>query len=105
VSPSVDAAVAALSQVASIAFAGANPFRQATALQLALTRPQNAKFEIFDVSGRRVRTLLDRKMEPGSHRLRWDGTSETGKSVPSGVYFFKVGSEEVSRMMRVVRRR
>jgi flagellar hook assembly protein FlgD len=42
------------------------------------------------VSGRLVRTLADRQLEAGEHRLVWDGRSDAGAQVARGVYFTQV---------------
>jgi flagellar hook assembly protein FlgD len=45
------------------------------------------QLEIFDVSGRHVRTLVDRVLGAGEHRANWDGRDDAGSRVGSGVYF------------------
>ncbi len=43
--------------------------------------------EIFDLRGRSVRTLVDRDLAPGSHRVTWNGMTRDGRRADSGVYF------------------
>jgi hypothetical protein len=90
---------------ASVEVAGRNPFRARTAVSLALTRPQPARVRIYDVAGRLVRTLHDGPAAEGFHRLEWDGTNAAGRDVPSGVYFLKTDTEELTATTRVVRMR
>ncbi len=45
---------------------------------------------VFDLAGRRVRTLADRNFPPGEHTLVWDGADEQGRALPRGVYFTRV---------------
>ena len=44
---------------------------------------------IYDVSGRFVRTLVDKTQTPGEKRTTWNGTNDTGEHVASGVYFYR----------------
>jgi hypothetical protein len=57
--------------------------------------------EVYDVTGRRVATLVDRPMEPGAHEVTWDGRAETGRPVVSGVYVYRLvaGSYVQARSM------
>ena len=93
----------ALPTIASLDFAGPNPSRAATDLQLALPTKQRASMQVFDVSGRRVATLVDGEVEAGYHRVRWDGVDATGSRVPSGIYFLKAKTESLDRVLRIVR--
>jgi hypothetical protein len=54
---------------------------------LMLTRPSRTSVDIFDVSGRLVRTLVDQALPAGNHQLHWDGRNARGRDVASGVYF------------------
>jgi hypothetical protein len=47
---------------------------------------------IFDVTGRRVATLVDTRMAAGEHRVRWNGVTDSGARVSSGVYWVRVES-------------
>ena len=45
---------------------------------------------IYDVNGRRVRTLVDCADDPGEKSIVWDGKDERGVAVSSGVYFYRL---------------
>jgi hypothetical protein len=59
-----------------------------------VVRPEEAgqavMVQIFDVGGRRIRTLAERPGSAGSHAVRWDGRDALGRPVPAGVYSFRV---------------
>jgi hypothetical protein len=72
-----------------------NPTRAGGALALTLSRPGALRAEILDLTGRRVRTLLDRQnAAAGDHRIRFDGRDERGVRLGPGVYFFQVRAAE-----------
>ncbi len=59
--------------------------------------------EVFDVSGRQVRALVDRKLRRGNHEFVWNGTDQAGHPVAPGSYFvrFRAPGIEESRGIRV----
>ena len=67
-----------------------NPFNPLTIIRFDLPRATAARLEIHDVTGRLLRTLIDRKLEPGTRSVVWDGRDDTGHMVGSGVYFYKL---------------
>jgi hypothetical protein len=57
-------------------------------VNFGLTKDSRVTLKIYDVSGRLVRTLVDGQMfKAGEHKITWDGISNSGRSVPRGVYF------------------
>jgi len=67
-----------------------NPFNPVTTIAFGLPETADATVRIFDVTGRLVRTLHDGVREAGMHRVVWDGTSESGDDVASGVYYCRL---------------
>ena len=59
---------------------------------------------IFDVEGRRVRTLASgRKYEAGHHTIAWDGVDDRGRTVSSGVYFCRfIGNGSSSSSVKMI---
>jgi hypothetical protein len=82
-----------------------NPFRSDTRILFVLPRPESVRLDLFDVSGRLVRRLIDGTMPAGNHQTTWDGRGDNGESLPSGVYHYRLsaGSEAVERKMVLLR--
>ncbi len=81
-----------------------NPFAAATVLSYALPDGSDspARLSVYDVSGRRVRTLMEGSRGPGVHTVTWDGTDDMGRRVTSGVYFYRLEWNGQSRIGRTV---
>jgi len=81
-----------------------NPFRGSMSATLTLPSPQPVEAAIFDLSGRRVKSLIS-----GSHagwlRIAWDGTDDSGRASHSGVYMLQVhaGTRNLERKLLLVR--
>jgi hypothetical protein len=77
-----------------------NPFAQTATIEFSLPQSGHAHLEVFDVTGRRVATLLDRVMESGAHRVTWDASG-----VASGTYVYRLrAGDEVQTMRALVLR-
>ena len=70
--------------------AAPNPFHAFTTIRFSMQHAGPATLAINDVTGRRVRTLLDGAVEPGSRSIVWDGRDDAGRAVASGVYFYRL---------------
>jgi hypothetical protein len=64
-----------------------NPFNPVTQITYHVPHESKVSIRIHDVSGRLVRTLVDRVVEPGRRVAVWDGCNDSGGLVGSGVYF------------------
>jgi len=69
-----------------------NPFNAATVIEYTLVESSNIRLEVFDILGRRVRTLESGPRAAGRHAITWDGRDGDGQLVASGVYFYRLSS-------------
>jgi hypothetical protein len=74
-------------------------------LRFALPARGEARIEVYDVSGRLVRTVLDRALGPGPHQTTWDTRDDAGRSVASGLYFVRLLAAGASETRKLVIRR
>jgi hypothetical protein len=79
-----------------------NPFNPSTTIAFDLPRHSHAKLVVYNLLGEQVATLLDRDLPAGLHRVTWDGTDATGRTVASGVYFYRVVTEAGSQTRKMV---
>jgi hypothetical protein len=67
-----------------------NPFGARTTFDFNVSRSGAIRLDVYDIRGRRVRTLLDRPLPAGPHRVSWHGTNEGGRALPAGIYFVRL---------------
>jgi hypothetical protein len=82
-----------------------NPLRAGGRLTFTLPRAGEAELTVFDLQGRRVRSLARGTRDAGEHRVAWDGRDDAGQAVASGVYFIRLraGDERVIRKVALLR--
>jgi len=61
------------------------------------------RLEVFDLRGRRVRTLKREVQDPGFYQLVWDGMSDEGQAVASGVFFVRLQTESSTVSRKILR--
>lgn len=79
-----------LPAMAALAQNAPNPFNPRTTIRFALPAVGPARLAIFDVAGRRVRTLADDTLAAGDHDVVWDGLDDAGHAMPSGTYLARL---------------
>ncbi|MFH1841640.1 MAG: cadherin-like domain-containing protein, partial [bacterium] len=70
-----------------------NPFNPQTRISFDLPVAGHATVVIYDIRGRRIRTLTDSFQEAGTVTLDWFGRDDRGRKVPSGVYFVQLAAQ------------
>jgi hypothetical protein len=86
-----------------LSFAAPNPFSTSTVLRYSLQQGGPVLFEIFDVHGRKIRTLAQGDQGAGDHSVSWNGVDDERRLVPSGLYFGRLRSGAGEKTLRLVR--
>jgi len=81
---------------------GANPCHGSTSLTYAVPRASPVRIEVFSVMGQRVRTLVNRTVEPGEYTARFELRQEGGPRLGPGIYLVRMTAGEWSKGVRVV---
>ncbi|MFC1476237.1 M6 family metalloprotease domain-containing protein [Candidatus Zixiibacteriota bacterium] len=82
-----------------------NPFNGRTVIEYSVAPGQSGEItlDIINILGRRVTTIFAGTVTPGRHRVTWDGRDDHGRSVASGVYFYRLldrdGTSQSRRMV------
>jgi len=82
-----------------------NPFNPSTQIAYDLASSRHVSLRIFNTMGQVVKTLVDGEQPAGRYTITWDGTSEAGTRVASGVYLYviKAGDFVQSRRLTVLK--
>jgi hypothetical protein len=81
-----------------------NPFNPRTTIDYSVATPCRVVLRVYDLSGRLVRTLVDRDVEAGEHKIVWDGTMDDARRAASGVYFVRMEAAGMRENFRDVRK-
>ena len=90
-----------LPKTVNLALAGLSPSHGETRFRIDMPTRMRTSLVVYDVMGRRVRSLLDRDLSPGSTDVTWDGRSEGGAVVGPGMYFARMLAGGSSHVVRV----
>lgn len=83
------------------AFASPNPFNPETAVSFTVQNSGRVSVRIYSIEGRLVKTLKDEFTSAGTHEVRWNGMDNSGRQVPSGIYFVKTESAGGSAVFKL----
>ena len=77
-----------------------NPFQDRTTIELGLESVQHVRMDVFDATGKEVRSILNQTLASGSHQILFQGAG-----LPSGIYFVRrvTGSGQKTLKMSLVR--
>jgi photosystem II stability/assembly factor-like uncharacterized protein len=74
-----------------------NPFNPSTTLEFDIPRTSYISMKVYDIMGREVETLVNEELNVGSYTVKWDATKYS-----SGVYFYKLHSENFTEMKKML---
>lgn len=79
-----------------------NPFNSATMIAYHLPRHTRVVIDVFDIRGRQVRTLIDQSQTAGQYSVIWDGRTDTGESVSSGMYICRMRAGHFTALAKMI---
>ena len=66
-----------------------NPFNPATTIEYSVPSRVRVSIDIFNIVGQKVKTLVDREVAAGSYTVIWEGTSDSGTALATGIYLYR----------------
>ena len=79
-----------------------NPFNPSTTVDFDMAGNSLVSIVIYDLLGKKVKTLVSAQYEPGSYHATWDGTSDSGFAVAAGVYIYRMKSEGFQYVRKMI---
>jgi hypothetical protein len=72
-----------------------NPFEDFTQIQYSVPRTMAVNISIYNTLGQRITILVNDTMKSGNYVVKWNGTDNSDKRVPGGVYFVRFATDDV----------
>jgi len=79
-----------------------NPFNPETKINFNLHEDKNIEINIYNIKGQKVKQLVNDYLLAGHYSVVWNGKDDSGKSVTSGVYFYKMKSGNYSGTKKMI---
>ena len=79
-----------------------NPFNPKTNFKIDVAKNSLITVKIFNVTGQKVATLINENLDAGSYNIVWDGTSDNGSIIPSGMYFYEMKGLDFHNVKKLI---
>lgn len=79
-----------------------NPFNPETTIEFGIKENSNVLIEIYNIKGQKVKTLINGFREAGYHSVIWNGKDNSGKPVASGLYFYRMRTDNYSKIRKMI---
>ena len=79
-----------------------NPFNATTKISFNTAATGNVVLDVYNITGQKVKTLINSEMTAGVHSIIWDGTNEEGNVISSGVYFYHLQVADRSETKKMI---
>jgi hypothetical protein len=79
-----------------------NPFNPETTFSFSLKERSPTRLSIYNLKGQLVKTLIDKEMPSGTHKIVWNGRDASNRSVASGIYLYRLESKNFSQTKRAI---
>jgi hypothetical protein len=78
-----------------------NPFTASTTIRFDLPEPAEVNLAVYNVMGQKVAQLVDERLQKGPHAVAWDGRSNGGARLSSGLYFYRLTAGDRTEVHRL----
>ena len=79
-----------------------NPFNPTTTISYDLPEQAQVTLSIYDLLGKKIKTLVNQSQDTGNKIVMWDGTDEVGRQVSAGVYLYHIQAGHFSRTRKML---
>lgn len=79
-----------------------NPFNPTTQIGFEVPSATVVNVDVYNILGQKIKTLVSEYKEVGRYSVSWNGVSESGQLVPSGVYFYRLTTKDHSETRRMM---
>jgi len=79
-----------------------NPFNPTTTIKFGVAKAGVIQLTVYDILGRKIKTLFNEDTYVGFHTVNWDGTNEYGNKVATGLYFYQLKASSVQLTQKML---
>jgi hypothetical protein len=79
-----------------------NPFETGTAIRFAIPERNEVTLSVFDIAGRKVRSLVEGPLDAGEYTVTWNGRDLAGEPVAAGIYFYRLQGARFEKTRKMV---
>jgi hypothetical protein len=79
-----------------------NPFNPSTVISYQLASMSKVRIKVYDVLGKEIATLVNGQKPAGNYQVVWDGTDNFGNKVTSGVYFYRIDTDNFVQTKKMI---
>ncbi len=79
-----------------------NPFNPTTTIKFGIPKAGQVELVVYDLLGRKVKTLLNENTHVGYHSVVWDGTNDYGNKVSTGIYFYRLKAGSLQQTQKMI---
>jgi hypothetical protein len=82
-----------------------NPFTVGTTISYSLKETKHTSIKIYDLQGKLINTILEKKQAPGKYQIMWNGTDNNGKEVKCGLYLVRLQADRqfITRSVEIIK--
>jgi flagellar hook assembly protein FlgD len=78
-----------------------NPFNPTTTIDYTIPEAGKVNLVIYNTAGQKVRTLVNQTQDAAYYKVVWDGRDDSGMSVASGIYFYRLSADKFSKIEKM----
>jgi len=71
-----------------------NPFNPITNIRYDVPELSDVKIDIYNIAGKKIKTLVSSEHQPGRYKIQWNATNEQGAPVATGMYIYKIRAND-----------
>ena len=79
-----------------------NPFNSETTISFLIPKISKVEISIYNIKGQKIKTLVNENLQRGHHKILWNGKNENGETVSSGIYFYKMETDNFSEIKKCI---
>jgi hypothetical protein len=79
-----------------------NPFNPSTTIEYTLQKQEYVSIKIYDITGKEITSLVNSEQNAGNYRVIWNGKTDRGTTVASGVYFYQLRTPTMKATKKII---